>query len=120
MLTLLINSWKCSVLQHSQILQRKNSEIEETKNVFRAKQKESEETNRKLERKGVKDWKDVFIDENTNKQDFLLCVCAYPTVQCVLRESQVIRESKEKQIAELKKMLEHNADSLTNECEKKV
>lgn len=46
--------------------------------------------------------------------------CVYPTVQCVLRESQVIRESKEQQIAELKKMLEHSADSLTNECEKKV
>ncbi|XP_075880226.1 centrosomal protein of 112 kDa [Nelusetta ayraudi] len=74
------------------ILERKNGEIEETKNVYRAKQKESEETIHKLERK----------------------------VQCVLRESQVIHESKEKQIAELKKMLEQSADSLTNECEKKL
>lgn len=49
-----------------------------------------------------------------------MCVRVSPTVQCVLRESQVIRESKEKQIAELKKMLEQSADSLTNECEKKV
>lgn len=46
--------------------------------------------------------------------------CVSPTVQCVLQESQVIRETKEKQIAELKKMLEHSADSLTNECEKRV
>lgn len=49
-----------------------------------------------------------------------MCIRVYPTVQCVLQESQVIRETKEKQIAELKKMLEHSADSLTNECEKKV
>lgn len=51
---------------------------------------------------------------------FRVRACAHPTVQCVLRESQVIRESKEKQIDELKKMLENSADSMTNECEKKV
>lgn len=51
--------------------------------------------------------------------DFV-CVSLPPTVQCVLRETQVICESKEKQITELKKMLEQSADSLTNECEKKV
>lgn len=48
-----------------------------------------------------------------------LCVCS-PTVQSVLRESQVICESKEKQIAELKKMSDQSTDSLKNEWEKKV
>lgn len=44
----------------------------------------------------------------------------YPTVQSLLRESQVIRQSKDKQIAELKKMLDQSADSQKNEWEKKV
>lgn len=49
------------------------------------------------------------------------CVCvSAPTVQGVLRESQVICESKDKQIAELKNMVDHNTDSLQNEWEKKV
>lgn len=48
-----------------------------------------------------------------------LCVCP-PAVQCVLRESQVICDSKDRQIAELKKMSEQSADSLKNESEKKV
>ncbi|XP_068434263.1 centrosomal protein of 112 kDa isoform X2 [Clinocottus analis] len=74
------------------ILDRKNGEIEETKSVYRAKQKESEETIRKLEKR----------------------------VQSVLRESQVIRESKEKQIAELKKMSDQSSDSMKNEWEKKL
>lgn len=43
-----------------------------------------------------------------------------PTVQVLLRESQIVNESKDKQIAELKKMSEHSADSLRNEWEKKV
>ncbi|XP_026020834.1 centrosomal protein of 112 kDa isoform X4 [Astatotilapia calliptera] len=73
------------------ILDRKNGEIEEMKSLHRTKQKESEETIRKLEKK----------------------------VQSVLRESQVICESKEKQIAELKKMSDQSADSLKNEWEKK-
>ncbi|KAF7666395.1 hypothetical protein LDENG_00107860 [Lucifuga dentata] len=74
------------------ILDRKNGEIEEMKSMYRAKHKESEDTIRKLEKK----------------------------VQSVLRESQVICESKEKQIAELKKMSDQSADSLKNECEKKL
>lgn len=51
-----------------------------------------------------------------------LCVCVvFPsTVQSVVRESQVIRESKEKQIGELKKMSDQSTDSLKNEWEKKV
>lgn len=50
------------------------------------------------------------------------CVCAHavPTVQSALRESQVICESKEKQIAELKKMSDQSTDSMKNEWEKKV
>ncbi|XP_056144442.1 centrosomal protein of 112 kDa [Lampris incognitus] len=74
------------------ILDRKNGEIDELKTLYRAKNKESDETIRRLERK----------------------------VQSVLRESQVIRESKEKQIAELKKMSDQSADSLKNEWEKKL
>ncbi|XP_041672866.1 centrosomal protein of 112 kDa [Cheilinus undulatus] len=74
------------------ILDRKNGEIEEMKSMYRVKQRESEELIRKLEKK----------------------------VQSVLRESQVICESKEKQIAELKKMSDQSADSLKNEWEKKL
>ncbi|KAM3597869.1 uncharacterized protein V6R79_010471 [Siganus canaliculatus] len=74
------------------ILDRKNSEIEEVKSAYRAKQKDSEEMIHKLEKK----------------------------VQSVLRESQVICESKEKQISELKKMSDQSADSLKNEWEKKL
>ncbi|XP_029293387.1 centrosomal protein of 112 kDa isoform X3 [Cottoperca gobio] len=74
------------------ILDRKNGEIEEMKSTYRAKQRESEEMVRKLEKK----------------------------VQSVLRESQVICESKEKQISELKKMSDQSADSLKNEWEKKL
>uniref|UniRef100_A0A3B3VLV1 Centrosomal protein 112 n=1 Tax=Poecilia latipinna TaxID=48699 RepID=A0A3B3VLV1_9TELE len=74
------------------ILDRKNLEIEEIKSVYRVKQKESEEMNRKLEKK----------------------------VQSVLRESQIICESKEKQIAELKKLSDQSADSIKNEWEKKL
>ncbi|XP_037834668.1 centrosomal protein of 112 kDa isoform X6 [Kryptolebias marmoratus] len=78
--------------QSKEILDRKNCEIEEMKSSYRAKQKESEEMIRKLERK----------------------------VQSLLRESQVICESKDKQIAELKKMSDQSADSLRNEWEKKL
>ncbi|MGH0139960.1 UNVERIFIED_CONTAM: hypothetical protein FKN15_070307 [Acipenser sinensis] len=74
------------------ILDRKNNEIEELKNLYRTKQKESEEAVRKLEKK----------------------------VQSLVRESQVIRESKENQITELKKMADQSADSLKNEWEKKL
>uniref|UniRef100_A0A8C7K799 Centrosomal protein 112 n=1 Tax=Oncorhynchus kisutch TaxID=8019 RepID=A0A8C7K799_ONCKI len=73
------------------ILDRKNGEIDELKTMYRAKHKESEESVRKLEKK----------------------------VQSMVRESQVIRESKEKQIGELKKMSDQSTDSLKNEWEKK-
>ncbi|XP_031425150.1 centrosomal protein of 112 kDa isoform X3 [Clupea harengus] len=74
------------------ILERKNREMEDLKSLLKNKQKEAEETIRMLEKK----------------------------VQSLVRESQVVRENKEKQIAELKKMAEQSADSLKNEWEKKL
>ncbi|XP_015735513.1 centrosomal protein of 112 kDa isoform X1 [Coturnix japonica] len=74
------------------ILDRKNDEIELLKSLHRSKQNEAEETIRKLEKK----------------------------VQTLLRESQVIREAKEKQIVELKKMCEKSTESLNNEWEKRL
>ncbi|XP_028267531.1 centrosomal protein of 112 kDa isoform X2 [Parambassis ranga] len=74
------------------ILDRKNGEIEEVKSLYRDKLRDAEERIHKLEKK----------------------------VQSVLRESQVICESKDKQIAELKKMSDQSADSLKNEWEKKL
>ncbi|XP_073435841.1 centrosomal protein of 112 kDa isoform X1 [Dendrobates tinctorius] len=74
------------------ILERKNNEIEEMKNLYRKKQAEAEEEARKLEKK----------------------------VQTVLRESQLIRETKEAQIHELRKLCEESADSLRLQWEKKL
>ncbi|NWW82487.1 CE112 protein, partial [Climacteris rufus] len=74
------------------ILDRKNDEIDVLKCTYKKKQKESEETIRKLEKK----------------------------VQTLVRESQVVREAKEQQIVELKKMCELSNDSLNNEWEKRV
>uniref|UniRef100_A0A665UKL1 Centrosomal protein 112 n=1 Tax=Echeneis naucrates TaxID=173247 RepID=A0A665UKL1_ECHNA len=74
------------------ILDRKNGEIEELKTMYRAKQKDTEDMICKLEKK----------------------------VQIVLRESQVICESKDKQISELKKMLDQSSDSQKNEWEKRL
>lgn len=42
------------------------------------------------------------------------------TVQTLVRESQVVREAKEQQIVELKKMCEQSNDCLNNEWEKRV
>ncbi|XP_071672871.1 centrosomal protein of 112 kDa isoform X4 [Patagioenas fasciata] len=74
------------------ILDRKNDEIEVMKSLYKNKQNEAEETIRKLEKK----------------------------VQTLVRESQVVREAKEKQIVELKKMCEQSNDSLNNEWEKRL
>uniref|UniRef100_A0A8C3R427 Centrosomal protein 112 n=1 Tax=Cyanoderma ruficeps TaxID=181631 RepID=A0A8C3R427_9PASS len=74
------------------ILDRKNDEIEVLKSTYVKKQKESEDTIRKLEKK----------------------------VQTLVRESQVVREAKEQQIEELKKMCEQSSDSLNNVWEKKL
>ncbi|XP_069849229.1 centrosomal protein of 112 kDa isoform X3 [Dipodomys merriami] len=74
------------------ILERKNNEIEELKTLYRKKQNETEETIRKLEKK----------------------------VQALIRDCQVIRETKENQIIELKKICEQSAESLNNDWEKKL
>ncbi|NWU33358.1 CE112 protein, partial [Hylia prasina] len=74
------------------ILDRKNDEIDVLKSAYMKKQKESEDVIRKLEKK----------------------------VQTLVRESQVVREAKEQQIEELKKMCEQSSDSLNNEWEKRV
>ncbi|NXY64209.1 CE112 protein, partial [Callaeas wilsoni] len=74
------------------ILDRKNDEIDVLKSTYIKKQKESEETIRKLEKK----------------------------VQTLVRESQVVREAKEQQIVELKKMCEQSNDCLNNGWEKRV
>ncbi|NWU15314.1 CE112 protein, partial [Cephalopterus ornatus] len=74
------------------ILDRKNDEIEVLKATYKKKQKEAEEVIRRLEKK----------------------------VQTLVRESQVVREAKEQQIVELKKMCEQSNDSLNNEWEKRV
>ncbi|XP_025135114.3 centrosomal protein of 112 kDa isoform X6 [Bubalus bubalis] len=73
------------------ILERKNNEIEEMKTLYKKKQNETEETIRKLEKK----------------------------VQTLVREGQVIRETKDNQIAELKKICEQSTESLNNDWEKK-
>ncbi|XP_037665053.1 centrosomal protein of 112 kDa isoform X1 [Choloepus didactylus] len=74
------------------ILERKNNEIEELKTLYKKKQSETEETIRKLEKK----------------------------VQTLIRDCQVIRETKENQIAELKKICEQSTESLNNDWEKKL
>ncbi|XP_028310902.1 centrosomal protein of 112 kDa isoform X2 [Gouania willdenowi] len=74
------------------ILERKNGEMKEMKSMYQVKLKDSEEMIRKLERK----------------------------VQSVLQQSQVISESKENQIAELRKMSDRSTDCLKNEWEKKL
>ncbi|XP_039572319.1 centrosomal protein of 112 kDa isoform X1 [Passer montanus] len=74
------------------ILDRKNDEIDVLKSTYLKKQKESEDMIRKLEKK----------------------------VQTLVRESQVVREAKEQQIVELKKMCEQTNDCLNNEWEKRL
>ncbi|NXT10640.1 CE112 protein, partial [Prunella fulvescens] len=74
------------------ILDRKNDEIDVLKSTYLKKQKESEDMIRKLEKK----------------------------VQTLVRESQVVREAKEQQIEELKKICEQSSDCLNNEWEKRV
>ncbi|NXM68303.1 CE112 protein, partial [Serilophus lunatus] len=74
------------------ILSRKNNEIEALKSTYTKKEKESEEMIRKLEKK----------------------------VQTLIREAQVVREAKEQQIMELKKMCEKTSVTLNNEWDKRV
>ncbi|XP_057392315.1 centrosomal protein of 112 kDa isoform X3 [Balaenoptera acutorostrata] len=81
-----------SRMHEKEILERKNNEIEEMKTLYKKKQNEMEETIRKLEKK----------------------------VQTLIRECQVIRETKDNQIAELKKICEQSTESLNNDWEKKL
>ncbi|XP_070185125.1 trichohyalin-like isoform X3 [Littorina saxatilis] len=74
------------------ILDRKNSEIEDVKNHYRSKSKEYEETITKLERK----------------------------VQTLVKEAGVVRETKDKQIAELRKMVEDSGDTQRNEYDRRM
>uniref|UniRef100_A0A8C4YGB7 Centrosomal protein 112 n=1 Tax=Gopherus evgoodei TaxID=1825980 RepID=A0A8C4YGB7_9SAUR len=79
-------------IHEKEILDRKNNETEVLKTLYKSKQNEAEETIRKLEKK----------------------------VQTLVRESQVVRETKEKQIVELKKLCEQSTDSLNNDWEKRL
>lgn len=45
---------------------------------------------------------------------------SFLTVQILVRDCQVIRETKENQISELKKICEQSTESLKNDWEKKV
>ena len=74
------------------ILDRKNTEIEELKANYRAKAKELEDTITKLERK----------------------------IHSVVKDSQNVRETKDKQIAELRKMVEETTEQRKNDFEKKL
>ncbi|VDI42946.1 centrosomal protein CEP112, partial [Mytilus galloprovincialis] len=74
------------------ILDRKNTEIEELKANYRAKAKELEDTITKLERK----------------------------IQSVVRDSQNVRETKDKQIAELRKMVEDTTEKRKSDFERKM
>jgi hypothetical protein len=50
----------------------------------------------------------------------LTMLSSFLTVQTLIRDCQVIRETKENQITELKKICEQSAESLNNDWEKKV
>ncbi|XP_066292704.1 centrosomal protein of 112 kDa-like isoform X1 [Branchiostoma lanceolatum] len=74
------------------ILDRKNEEMEDVKQHYRGKQQELEEQVKKLEKK----------------------------CQSLVKESQVIRENRDRQIVELKKMTEQTTASTQNEYEKRL
>uniref|UniRef100_A0A2C9KUV2 DUF4485 domain-containing protein n=1 Tax=Biomphalaria glabrata TaxID=6526 RepID=A0A2C9KUV2_BIOGL len=74
------------------ILDRKNLEIEDMKNLYKAKTKDLEETIDKLERK----------------------------VQNLIKETEFIKQSKDKQIAELKKIADDSNETRKNDYEKKL
>ncbi|KAK0049252.1 centrosomal protein of 112 kDa [Biomphalaria pfeifferi] len=74
------------------ILDRKNLEIEDMKNLYKAKTKDLEDTIDKLERK----------------------------VQNLIKETEFIKQSKDKQIAELKKIADDSNETRKNDYEKKL
>lgn len=53
-------------------------------------------------------------------QNWFNCVLSFLTVQTLIRDCQVIRETKENQISELKKICEQSTEFLNNDWEKKV
>ncbi|XP_029424258.1 centrosomal protein of 112 kDa isoform X9 [Nannospalax galili] len=88
------------------ILERKNNELEDLKILYKKKQSETEETIRKLEKKALS-W-----EPGTRRSQV--------PVQILIRDCQVIRETKENQITELKKICEQSTESLNNDWEKKL
>ncbi|CAL1536878.1 unnamed protein product [Lymnaea stagnalis] len=74
------------------ILERKNAEIEDVKKTYRDKSRDLEDTIDKLEKK----------------------------VQTLLKETEFIRQSKDKQIGELKKLAEDSHEARKNEFEKRL
>ncbi|XP_069117359.1 centrosomal protein of 112 kDa-like isoform X2 [Argopecten irradians] len=74
------------------ILDRKNAEIEELKSHYRSKAKELEETISKMEKK----------------------------IQTLVKDSQAMRDTKDKHIMELKKMVEESNITRRNEFEKEL
>ncbi|KAG9343858.1 hypothetical protein JZ751_013242, partial [Albula glossodonta] len=113
--------------------------------MYRTKQKDSEDTIRKLEKKGEATlefqwvlgigvpsagWEELKHQQNRGRvvvscgsvgTCFTVTALMPPSAaQSLVRESQVVRESKDKQIVELKKMLDESADNVKNEWEKKL
>ncbi|KAL5018706.1 hypothetical protein ScPMuIL_004428 [Solemya velum] len=74
------------------ILDRKNAEIEELKSTYRDKMRNMEETNSRSDRK----------------------------IQSLMKEAQVVKETKDKQTVELRKMAQETHESKKNEFEKKM
>ncbi|CAG5133659.1 unnamed protein product, partial [Candidula unifasciata] len=74
------------------ILDRKNNEIEDMKSHYKAKSKEMEETIGKLERK----------------------------VQTLMKETEFIKQTKDKQISELRKITEESNEARRNDFDKRL
>ncbi|XP_046339268.2 centrosomal protein of 112 kDa-like isoform X3 [Haliotis rufescens] len=74
------------------ILDRKNAEIEDVKSHYRGKAKDSEDTTTKLERK----------------------------IQSLVKEMSMMRDMKDRQLADLKKLVDDTSDSRKNEYDKKL
>ncbi|XP_075928452.1 centrosomal protein of 112 kDa isoform X1 [Petromyzon marinus] len=74
------------------ILDRKNGEIEEVKSLNRRKQKEADDTIKKLEKK----------------------------VQALMWEAQVLQESKDREMVDLARTSEHNIEDLRSQYESKL
>ncbi len=62
----------------------------------------------------------LFPKDQIIKLVFIVVVYVVVLVQSMVKESTLIRETKDQQITELKKMVEHSDQSTLNEFEKKV